>query len=195
MNQTETQRDDTTVSQRGAFEKWAKTEYPLATLGRICSSYTEPKIDGAWSAWQVDLSQPAASAEVVEIFSALIDHAIECERQLDVFHNLGDNAGAGYSDVVCKAKAALSTIPAQPNPSTSDLNNKNSCYSKMDNSGEQAQRIHQLESALRKVDELEHLTREIAKVNKGNIIHLVRKRDKLRAVIQAALQKDGGERW
>lgn len=48
-------------------------------------------------------------------------------------------------------------------------------------------RIQQLEAALRKVDELEHVTREIAKIRKGNISHLIRKRDKIRKTIQEAL--------
>lgn len=37
----------------------------------------------------------------------LIEHTLDCELELDKFHGLGNDAGAGMSDVLCKARAAL----------------------------------------------------------------------------------------
>jgi len=277
MNQTETQRDDTAINQREAFEKWADEQgWPSDTAWRR----------EGFVMWQASLSQPAASAEVVErvlsksdsngdwycqncgyIYSSRVTYSETCDtchipaawhsvketrkiellptdlieiaaalEKLDYAHSNAFPEGRleAFDDVwqkhgIAICKAALSTIPAQPRTMGEDeivritdrwlMDNGKLISYNMDDAivevdptiaaigiarallaagyvddirvVELKARIQQLEAALRKVDELEHLTREIAKVNKGNILHLVRKRDKLRAVIQSALQKDG----
>jgi hypothetical protein len=63
MNQTETQRDDTTVlNQREAFEKWFTQDYgyPPKFFAGQYAAIVQPM----WVAWQAALSQPAASAGV-----------------------------------------------------------------------------------------------------------------------------------
>jgi hypothetical protein len=59
-------------------------------------------------------------AELREALKELITHTIDCEHALDVAAGLGDNAGAGCSDVVCEAQSvlqpALSTPPAPSAP-------------------------------------------------------------------------------
>lgn len=37
----------------------------------------------------------------------LIEHTLNCEFEIDVQMGLGNDAGAGMSDVLCKARAAL----------------------------------------------------------------------------------------
>ena len=37
----------------------------------------------------------------------LIEHTLDCEFELDKFHGLGNDAGAGMSSVLCEARAAL----------------------------------------------------------------------------------------
>ena len=37
------------------------------------------------------------------ILKELLDHTLECERQLDTLHGLGADAGSGCSDVACRA--------------------------------------------------------------------------------------------
>lgn len=52
----------------------------------------------------------AANERVVGLsnaLSALVDHALECEKQLDEFHGLGADAGSGCSVVICNAQSAL----------------------------------------------------------------------------------------
>lgn len=51
----------------------------------------------------------AQVAALREALQKLITHTLDCEKQLDEFHGLGDDAGSGMSSVVCDARAALAT--------------------------------------------------------------------------------------
>lgn len=57
-------------------------------------------------------SQPATDGlgKVREALEDLIDHTLECETELDVFHGMGKDAGAGCSSVVCKAQEAIAIL-------------------------------------------------------------------------------------
>ena len=49
----------------------------------------------------------AQVAALREALQKLITHTLDCEKRLDEFHGLGDDAGSGMSSVVCDARAAL----------------------------------------------------------------------------------------
>ena len=49
----------------------------------------------------------AENERLREALRKLITHALDCEKRLDEFHGLGDDAGSGMSSVVCGARAAL----------------------------------------------------------------------------------------
>jgi hypothetical protein len=45
--------------------------------------------------------------DLAEALRKTVAHLIECERELDVFHGLGKDAGQGVSVIVCDAEALL----------------------------------------------------------------------------------------
>ena len=49
----------------------------------------------------------ARIAELEAALLNLIEHTLDCELELDKFHGLGNDAGAGMSSVLCEARAAL----------------------------------------------------------------------------------------
>ena len=52
-------------------------------------------------------AQAARIAELEAALLNLIEHTLDCELELDKFHGLGNDAGAGMSSVLCEARAAL----------------------------------------------------------------------------------------
>ena len=67
-------------------------------------------IEQTWFEREIRQAITAKDARIKELetqMKSLISHAKDCERQLDWLHGLGENAGAGYSVVVCNAEKAL----------------------------------------------------------------------------------------
>lgn len=55
-----------------------------------------------------------SAAELADCLHKTVAHLIECERQLDEFHGLGADAGAGVSVIVCDAQLMLKRFHADP---------------------------------------------------------------------------------
>lgn len=60
------------------------------------------------------LFMPTACADAISrirtleaMLAELLDHVLLCERELDLFHGLGRDAGSGISEVACRAKRTL----------------------------------------------------------------------------------------
>lgn len=48
-----------------------------------------------------------AIGDIKKIMQELVEHTMECERELDEFHGMGKDAGAGSSEIVCRANKVL----------------------------------------------------------------------------------------
>lgn len=59
-------------------------------------------------------TQMVSVAELIDCLQKTVAHLIECERQLDEFHGLGADAGAGVSVVVTQAQNMLQRFQANP---------------------------------------------------------------------------------